>query len=83
MGIKVRVVLESDDFEPDRYRGRCVQVGTGELDSWGSGLNHARIIPGLPELLRQIAEQLESAMTTGPDETTWLGTPDAPDEVIP
>jgi hypothetical protein len=61
----VRVLLEtSDDF---------IMLGTGELDwSLVTGPPDALVIPWLPEVLRNIAESIESGMTTGPDEETWL-----------
>jgi hypothetical protein len=73
----VLVHLVSEDYDPERLRGWMVHLGDGHLDSLGHGPRMARVIPGVPELLRTIADQLESGMTTGPDEGTSLaGDPD-------
>jgi hypothetical protein len=66
----VRLVLEAfEDF---------ILIAEGDMD-WSkvTGPPHALIIPGLPEILRNAAESIESAMTTGPDPEVWLeGEPD-------
>lgn len=72
MPIKVNVIIERVDGE------QCVQwnriwAGKGELDPKAHLTPEGWIFPQLPDLLRSVAEQLESAMTTGPDEKTWLG----------
>lgn len=71
-GVRVRVCLETEDYEPERFRGSRVHVGKGTLAPNWHGPREALIVPGLPDLLRTIADQLESAMTTGPDPTAWL-----------
>lgn len=70
--IRVRVCVETEDYEPERFRGSKVYVGKGFLDPHWYGPREALIVPGLPELLRELAENIEAGMTTGPDEATWL-----------
>lgn len=61
--LMVKVLLEFDD--------QLITVGTGPLAGDVSGDQWALHMPGLPALLRELAEQHESAITTGPPET-WL-----------
>lgn len=63
----VKVLLEFDD--------QCILVGTGPLVGDITGTPWDLRMPGLPDLLRRLADQHESAITTGPDETTWLAGP--------
>lgn len=58
--------------EEDMMSGPDVVVGRADLDptTWHGPAN-ALIVPSLPEMLRTFADQIESAMTTGPPEG-WL-----------
>jgi hypothetical protein len=70
--MEYRLVLEPD--LDGRYRGfPAVLVGRADLDprTW-HGPDDALIVPSLPGMLRTFADQIESAMTTGPDEARWL-----------
>lgn len=67
MGIKIQICLETTEPDPVTLTTDKLILGWAELENMtGLGL---RLVPGI---LREIAEQLESGMTTGPDEATWL-----------
>lgn len=61
---QVSVILEFD--------GQRIFAGAGPLTGDITGPQWGLRIPGLPDLLRTIADQHESAITTGPDPTVWL-----------
>jgi hypothetical protein len=68
--VPARLVLEAEGFG-------AIEVATGTVDlSDLTGPSDALILPSLPDLLRQAADAIESAMTTGPPDG-WLE-PDAP-----
>jgi len=59
--------------EEEMMSGPDVLVGRANLDpSTWHGPDDALIVPELPALLRHLADQIESAMTTGPDPEEWL-----------
>lgn len=69
-GVKVQYVIQTEDPNP----WGAVLLGTGELDkdAYEQDKDGLWLLRQVPDQLRQIADQLESAMTTGPD-PTWLG----------
>ena len=68
MGLKIHIVLESQEINPVTLTSDRVILGWAELDD--TGKPRAGIIElghQIPEILHQIADQLESGMTTGLD----------------
>lgn len=72
MGCKITVYMETEDVDPVTLTKERLVLGWAELDQQSP----SRVLPfslrQIPEILHQIADQLESGMTTGPDEATWL-----------
>lgn len=64
MGTKIIISMKTEDpLNPEE-----IILGGAELSSDTAGFGLVQV----PDILRMIAEGLESAMTTGPDAGTWL-----------
>jgi hypothetical protein len=75
MAVKIQINMETEELDPITLHPDKIILGWAELDD--SGTHTAFMLRQVPDVLRQIAEALESGMTTGPDEATWLtGDPD-------
>jgi hypothetical protein len=72
MTIRVRYIVQSVDGDAP-WGPHSVLLGTGWLDdSEVTQRDQLWVLRQVPEHLRQIADQLESGMTTGPDPEVWL-----------
>lgn len=77
MGIKIQVNMETEEVDPITLRSDKIILGCAELDD--SSTQTPFMLRQVPDVLRHIADALESGMTTGPDEVTWLADdPDVP-----
>lgn len=78
-GVKIKILMETEDVDPVTLTPDRVVIGWAELDP-GAAMNKSSVfmLRQLPDIMRDMAEQLESGMTTGPDEAHWLGGPDDP-----
>lgn len=80
MGLKIIVCMETEEPDPVTLTRDKIILGGAELDSHDA-LPASFMLRQVPDVLRTIADGLESSMTTGPDEATWLQdeTPPAPE----
>lgn len=73
MSFKVQYVIQSPDGDAP-WGNDAVLLGTAELDPAAVAHLDGRlmILRQVPDQLRQLADQIESGMTTGPDPEDWL-----------
>jgi hypothetical protein len=75
--MEYRLVLQPVTEHSWPHAAPTVLVGMANLDpSTWHGPDDAFVVPELPAMLRTFAEQIESAITTGPDPEEWLETAD-------
>lgn len=78
MSFKVQYVIQSPDGDAP-WGDNAVLLGTAELDPAAVAHLDGRllVLRQVPDQLRQLADQIESGVTTGPNPEVWLeGEPD-------